>query len=402
MRWFTQDNGDGTYSVVLTDDQGNFWEFARSSDLNYIQNEHNRLVAGGTPPPPGTPPPGPTTPPPTGTPPPGPLDPGGGYNWATLKARQDYDAQYLKYLNDQLAQIRYLDERRRLLDETNAKNLDERERHRIALEYSAKMSELSGYILDVNDLEAQLAPLTGFGGTGRSNEDMINIRQQLAGEGWTGGDDWKALRDFLAKPRPGQDELVGRLNNPFAQKYEAMGASLLGKAPTLGREQMEFGRELGETGIMANPRTAEQFGMQASALTPTGAPLGAPTLARQDWEAKRQQTLADLAANPRNMVQSLLMSGLSPQAAAQKIGQLPLMRQLEAPAGAGGANPLFRFIGGRQLPVRQTLDWTETQSQNIPTIGGLASFSGQDPNAFFGEFQSYLPKGGRNPLTRFI
>ena len=63
-------------------------------------------------------------------------------------------------------------------------------------------------------------------------------------------------------------------------------------------------------------------------------------------------------------------------------------------------NPLFPFISGRALPVRQTLSDFETGSQRIPLYESLASFSGQEPSNFFGEFRSFLPKGSTAPLTQ--
>ena len=166
----------------------------------------------------------------------------------------------------------------------------------------------------------------------------------------------------------------------------------------------------------------------------TGLP---PTLERQrfDWESRfkqnqfdwqRQNELAQLQANPRYFAQYMLSGGptaqnallqgqtgnlpqlgMTPAQVAEQLQASPLVQQLTQGQAQGQLpgqmprNPLFQFISGRQMPVRQTLGWQQTGSQNMPLVSSLASFSGQEPENFWKEFQSYLPQGGRNPLTRF-
>lgn len=59
----------------------------------------------------------------------------------------------------------------------------------------------------------------------------------------------------------------------------------------------------------------------------------------------------------------------------------------------GTRNPNFPFITGRQMPVRQTLNWMDTNNPMIKLLQGLFSYSGQEPGNAFAEFQSFLPKG---------
>jgi hypothetical protein len=130
-----------------------------------------------------------------------------------------------------------------------------------------------------------------------------------------------------------------------------------------------------------------------------------------------EQVAAFLDATP--MVQSLRSweegIGEAPPAIAEPTPERPVVTmptditpvsptgsQLAPPSEAvpSGRNPLFPFISGRKLPVRQTLSDIQSGSQRIPLLAGLASFSGQDPGAFFGDFTSALPKGTKAPLTR--
>ncbi len=68
----------------------------------------------------------------------------------------------------------------------------------------------------------------------------------------------------------------------------------------------------------------------------------------------------------------------------------------------GTRNPNFPFITGRQMPVRNTINWMDTNSPMIKLLQGLFSYSGQDPNNAFGEFQAYLPKGAVAGATNYM
>lgn len=79
---------------------------------------------------------------------------------------------------------------------------------------------------------------------------------------------------------------------------------------------------------------------------------------------------------------------------------------IQVPPGAGqapgttGAVPTGT-LRGRGLPVRRTLNQFQSNSQEIPLLAGLFSAAGKDPAAEFGEFRQFLPRGNRNPLTRY-
>jgi len=136
----------------------------------------------------------------------------------------------------------------------------------------------------------------------------------------------------------------------------------------------------------------------------------------------REQYTSNLLANPRTLVEGLLAMGQNPQQAAGTLQQTPLYRSLTQPwfpqqgqqpqqaqipftgverqgdimnpatgwpTGPSG----FSFIQGRQLPVRQTLSDIRTNNPRIPLYESLASFSGQNPNMFFGDFTEALPQG---------
>ena len=204
----------------------------------------------------------------------------------------------------------------------------------------------------------------------------------------------------------------------------------------------------------------QEFSQGLAAGELTGTYNGQPTLARRGQEFGQQMDLSRLAANPRSMVQGLIALGLSPDEAATTLNSLPRLRGMYSQAGitppgdplqgealrpnpgglitgtptpstpspsSGGGSPLtgspggnqlqtmfptgfneqgrnraFPFISGHNLPVRDTLN--ARQSNNQPyfdSLSSLASFSGQDPNAFFGDFQQALPKGNLSSLTSF-
>jgi hypothetical protein len=62
----------------------------------------------------------------------------------------------------------------------------------------------------------------------------------------------------------------------------------------------------------------------------------------------------------------------------------------QLPTGPSG----FSFVQGQNLPVRQTLQDIQGNSSRVPLYSSLASFSGQNPDMFWGQFTGALPKGG--------
>jgi len=120
--------------------------------------------------------------------------------------------------------------------------------------------------------------------------------------------------------------------------------------------------------------------------------------------------MAQLMGDPRNLAQTLTLLGFTPEETAQFLQGTPTVQNLMGTPGVsfqGGAtpegrNPLFPYISGRQLPVRQTLSDIQSGSQRIPLIEGMASLSGQTSGGFWGDFQSALPQGTKSPLTKFF
>ncbi len=74
------------------------------------------------------------------------------------------------------------------------------------------------------------------------------------------------------------------------------------------------------------------------------------------------------------------------------------------PVGPGSAltPDMARQIQGRYLPGRQTIRQLRSSPRDIEAISGMASYYGVDPRQLWGEFQEFLPRGSRNPLSRFV
>ncbi len=124
------------------------------------------------------------------------------------------------------------------------------------------------------------------------------------------------------------------------------------------------------------------------------------------WEELLQGSMPtmemqQMMGNPRYLASSLYGMGMNQNQVNQTLQNAPLTRSLmgsqyvpalQNTTGAG-LNPNFQFIQGNQLPVRQTLNWMNTGSNEIPLIEGMASYSGQDPTAFWKKFANALPRG---------
>ena len=120
-------------------------------------------------------------------------------------------------------------------------------------------------------------------------------------------------------------------------------------------------------------------------------------------------------ANPSALPQSLVMSGLTTQAAADLIASSPMYKNLMTTAGVqpnvssplqpyntGAAPSGFNFVQGNQLPGAQTLDWLATGDPRASVVTGLAAFSGQDPESFWKKFQSSVPTATASPLSKYL
>lgn len=85
---------------------------------------------------------------------------------------------------------------------------------------------------------------------------------------------------------------------------------------------------------------------------------------------------------------------------------LPNQSQPDVPSGSynpagttSGLDPTM--LQGRKLPVRRTLYNMQSNSQELPLMQGIMSAAGLDPQAEMGEFQSFLPRGGKVQATAF-
>ena len=120
-------------------------------------------------------------------------------------------------------------------------------------------------------------------------------------------------------------------------------------------------------------------------------------------------------ANPSALPQSLVMSGLTTQAAADLIASSPMYQNMMQQSGVqpnvssplqpyntGAAPSGFNFVQGNQLPGAQTLDWLATGDPRASVVTGLAAFSGQDPESFWKKFQSSVPTATASPLSKYL
>lgn len=182
------------------------------------------------------------------------------------------------------------------------------------------------------------------------------------------------------------------------------------------------------------------------------------SVAEKQFQFNKEMTLSEIAANPRSMAQNLINAGMTPEQVGSFLNTLPFVQSLigkgaiytperaatplgalgsadqgRAPEGnwpggrppgypadqvtrgmpaagaaggsvmptAAGRNPNFQFMSGRQLPVRETMGLIEGQSPKVDIISGLFSYSGQTPQSGWADYQKYLPKGEKNPLTQY-
>ena len=172
---------------------------------------------------------------------------------------------------------------------------------------------------------------------------------------------------------------------------------------SIRQQQAEFGESVRQFGLSYALQQATQTMQQAAV---TGYYQQQPTFEREQFAWQQQQALEQLLANPRYFAQSLQALGQTPAQVGQFLQQTPLVQGLvggQMPTTTPeGRNPLFPFVGGRAVPAREALEWQRTGSSMVPLLSSLASFSGQTPEAFWGEWQEFLPKGTATPLTRFI
>ena len=222
--------------------------------------------------------------------------------------------------------------------------------------------------------------------------------------------------------------------DPGYQNYLNMvyGGFGAGGQPTLSAQQLQaqiqqFQQQL----AMLQSQFAQQFGLQQqqfglqqqqAAAGATGMWDGNPTLAKLAQDFAQKVQTGQIMGSPKNIGQSLSMLGLNQQQGTAFLNQTPLVQMLQAPYGqnaqpqnmmesvlqagqppstdqlltglnAGPASP-FAFIQGHQAPVKDTMNAIAANSPLVDLYSGLAEYSGQTPEAWWGDWQASLPKGG--------
>ncbi len=136
---------------------------------------------------------------------------------------------------------------------------------------------------------------------------------------------------------------------------------------------------------------------------------GAPSPERMLQGAVPTMEMQKMMGNPRYLASSLMAGGATPEQAGTTMSNLPLIRNLVnsayAPAlttpTATGQNPNFQFIQGHQMNPQQGVQALQTQGPEYQLLSGAASFSGQEPESWWNEFQRRLPQGQVAPATSY-
>ena len=292
-----------------------------------------------------------------------------------------------------------------------------------------RFEEYEMALIDIQRQEQELNRIVTMAGMTGYLEGQPTLQR----EQWTQQYD-EAIRQFdeqIALTKQQAEEARRQYNETLAWQKDQEANRL-----QLQRDQLALQRETA-TGYVGGQPTVEMLMAQANIAMQQGqlelaqqyynlaqeaqmgyGAGGAPTLEREIATGQLtgfmggQPTIemAQLMGEPRNLAQTLILLGYTPEQAAAWLEGTPTVQNLMGQPGVSfpggvtpeGRNPLFPFITGRQLPVRETLSQIQSGSPQIPLITGMASLSGQTPESFWGEFEKYLPKGTRNPLTRFM
>ncbi len=220
-------------------------------------------------------------------------------------------------------------------------------------------------------------------------------------------------------------QAAGTLNQmPLVQQLQGMampGQTTTGQPPNVGiAGGAQAFQSPGPGGLdpMAVTAFAQMHGMtyeQAAAALAANQAKGAPNVGIPGMETP--SAIAPGTLDPQDpQIQRLMAQGYTFEQAvniytqnlaagqakgATLTGGTNIMGGVGTVAGQATRNPAFPFISGYQMPVRETLAAQQANSSLIPLVESLASYSGQDPNAFWGSFQQALPKGTQNPLSRY-
>lgn len=301
-------------------------------------------------------------------------------------------------------------------------------RARLALDAIQGFAAETGWI-DPSMLSQFLtaAGMTAGGGAGTytrndtgETKSIQQMRNELVG---AGGDYWNTASDEQVISE------YGKLAGGITQNTGTGNAPNGGQLTFAGAAQAAQGYALGDTlgGLGLTPESLPTYGDIQNKY---------PTLAMQE-----------IMGDPNTLVQSLLMTGMSPEQVATYLEGSPVVQQLvqqaygapsvpqavaTAPAmqpqtvvtnqnggAAGGPSaqpgafsmpntpgvpntPGFDFIQGNKMPAREFLHQLNTKDPMVGAYLSMADFAGYKPENWLSEFQNVMPKGGRNPLTSFI
>ena len=133
---------------------------------------------------------------------------------------------------------------------------------------------------------------------------------------------------------------------------------------------------------------------------------GGPGTSMDQMQPRQPTSLMDAIVNPPNQPTGSGL-GTQPNAGPGMVGTTGGSGTQQSPFGGDafmglGPDPNSNwFVQGHNLPVQQTLDQMKSGNPIIDLYSGMASYSGQTPQNFWGDFQSYLPQGQAPTLKGF-
>lgn len=417
-RIFTQQNADGSYSLVATDDAGNFREMDRAPSQAFIEQEYNLFTGQG-----GAPM--------------VPRNAGAGYQspmqfnpitaaqrgWTVAQGTpsgyptQNLVATDLYQLQMQALAQEYLTDQLQMLEIPRFQAQTALERHNQAIQLAAQRAAATGFWIEPGQFESYLAgnPVTAgiVPAEAKVSADIENIRTQMRNAGfpdWNHPNDNLVVAAFLNVSVPEQGTPQGDLQRRALVYREWLSTP---GAP----EQLASFPNLGE---MLQQRSVFPVAQQAPAIQPQGqltmagaqaeatlrpflenlsmlgggipSGLNVPGTPTLDWRS--------MASQPQNIPATLLSLGMPRPQAEAYLRQTPFVQSLINMAGTQGQPGVFP-VQGYQLPVRETLQSLRTQAPAMNLMSGLWSFGGYDPNQEWAKFQEALPKGSLAPLTSY-
>lgn len=260
-------------------------------------------------------------------------------------------------------------------------------------------------------------------------------------------DIWRTQQEIALAQQQGDANRAQQLQmqlNDLTLQREQMGGYMGDGQRTLEREESEFNRNLQLSQLAANPRNVGQWlsmmGMDPSA-TLGGSPmvqnarqqagflspnatgkLGLPPTSGTGFDASGQwqqpndpgMMYAQGGQSPSDGAFGHLERAGSPppqpapQMVDNRMGMPDVTTQGGPPANPDpyGNTPQFNFVEGRHAGylnpggTRGVLRDIQSNNESVPLYSGLASLSGRDPNAWWGQFAQSLPKGQKAAPTQ--